>query len=764
MRDVSAALRWSLEMMPDTKRACYSFSVMRGSCATRVARVRRRAPQLCFAAVVTALAGAGVLASSCHPSAENPFATTSATGGGGGGQGGAGGGSTVDPELGGPCVDDSQCNDGIDCTFDSCDHVITRCRFKHDDSLCQNGIFCDGVERCDQKLGCVPGEPKNCGDGNVCTIDTCVEATQSCASVPRDADGDGDPDIHCGGGDCDDNNDAVSSLVPEICGNGIDDNCSGQIDEQGCISPAHDTCLDPLEISAAGTYQLDTAGASFDFPTSCTPPIGMLRDVVAAILLPAGPPIDVVVTATAAADVSLAVAGQCGAPGTEIACGASYVGVTGHVSKLRARGLGDSAQATAYPLYVTTGGMAGPVALDVQMVPPEAAPTNETCATAATIVPGTPAIADLVGAAPDLDSECAHLVGDLVYQFDLALASDVDVYGTSVDGIGMPSLSLRDANCALPSDELTCSSAPAVHLFRHSLPAGTYYVSVSGTAPGTVSVDVAVSAPSTPDPDDTCVGSPILTPNVTHDVLFDHHQDDISLGCFVGGVDAAYELDLVEDSDVLVVQRLSNGDSSAIELANVACSGPSDLIACTTTANSPTTVGKRDLAAGTYRVVTESSLGEPQQITAFVRKTAPAVIVPFADGCADAVTIPAIGGFFQGNTANATANFSAGCDNAGGQPNGAKDQLLRLNLASEKRVVFDMSGSGYATLLDVRQGPDCPGTEMPLSCSASTANPASGTGKSFLDLDLQGGTYFIQIDGLGGDAGLWFLNVFVADP
>ncbi len=48
----------------------------------------------------------------------------------------------------------------------------------------------------------------------------------------------------------------------------------------------------------------------------------------------------------------------------------------------------------------------------------------------------------------------------------------------------------------------------------------------------------------------------------------------------------------------------------------------------------------------------------------------------------------------------------------------------------------------------VRSGDTCPGTELPLSCAAGQA-----AGRSFLDLDLESGDYYVQVDGYGGDAG-----------
>src|SRR5215831_15898955 len=158
------------------------------------------------------------LASACgNNSAPNPFTSSS------GAIGDAG--PDADPTLGGPCNDDGQCNDMLDCTFDRCDMALHRCRFTPDDSKCQDGVYCNGIERCDNQNGCVAGEPIGCDDQDVCTIDSCDEKTHACLHAPRDADGDGDPDWHCpGGGDCDDNDPTVSSKLPEVCANGKDDN------------------------------------------------------------------------------------------------------------------------------------------------------------------------------------------------------------------------------------------------------------------------------------------------------------------------------------------------------------------------------------------------------------------------------------------------------------------------------------------------------------------------------------------------------------
>src|SRR5262249_52055904 len=153
-----------------------------------------------------------------------------------------------------------------------------------------------------------------------------------------------------------------------------------------------------------------------------------------------------------------------------------------------------------------------------------------------------------------------------------------------------------------------------------------------------------------------------------------------------GAVDAAYELDLANASDVLLVERISSGDVCAVELAAPACDANSKL-ACGVAGVSPIRTAQHNVPAGHYRGVAQSLFANPVSVTAFVRDAIPTTLVPFADGCADVQVIPPEGGFFQGNTSNATPGFNAGCDQAGLPKYGAPDQLLELDLAAKKRVV-----------------------------------------------------------------------------
>ncbi len=254
--------------------------------------------------VILAFGVSGWLGLGCGERAKgDPFAPTSPGAAGAAEDGGGAGGEDAGPpplQGGEPCTDDGQCDDAIDCTEDHCDSTRGRCAHSPDDSVCDDKTYCDGVETCSATLGCQPGPVVTCTDQYTCTIDTCVEATHSCEHVPRDADGDGDPPIQCNGTDCDDFNPLVSGTATEICGNGVDDDCDGAVDENDCVSPSNDTCGDALEIRAPGSYAVSTLGASKDYAISCEREAtsGAMRDVVVAVTVPAGGPSDVDIVAS----------------------------------------------------------------------------------------------------------------------------------------------------------------------------------------------------------------------------------------------------------------------------------------------------------------------------------------------------------------------------------------------------------------------------------------------------------------------------------
>ena len=662
----------------------------------------------------------------------------------------------VDPTLGGPCTEDSQCNDMIACTFDRCDKTVARCRNVPDDTQCADPLYCNGREVCVLRLGCQAGPVVTCQDDNPCTIDRCVEATKGCEHKERDVDGDGDPDDHCvGKRDCDDLDPTVSSLHKEVCGNFKDDNCDGQIDEVGCVQPANDVCATALAVSTSGTYLLTTVATKKDYPTSCsvTTPAAA-QDIVIAITVPgvAGdPPKDVEVWANAEVstnEVALALQSTCGQAASELEC----AHVTGSPSaRTIARGVTPGTSVTAVVTTQTEGAV--DVKVDIRAASPK--PTNESCAAPTDVALDTPFTVSVIDPAKDLASDCDKAkTGELTYSFTLAQPSDVRIFASTLVGSGQPVVSLRDAAC---TNELRCRVGPQPPLFARSLAAGPHVFSVAGTRQIDASILVKTYAPTVAPPNQSCATAPPVAINTTMSVDLSGQEDAIKNGCLPGGPAAAYDLSLAQASDVLVIGRFPSSEGGAVSLDAPACT-TTDVLACGQ-GPTPQRVSKRNLAAGDYRVVIADEQGQTTQLSTLVRNAVPPTPVTGADGCTAPFTIPATGGFFTGDTTTKTADFNAGCD-APGQPiGGARDQILKLELTQQRRVVFDMAGSFYTTILDIRQGTTCPGTEVPNACFVGF-----DAGKSFLDLTLAAGTYWVQIDGYNSDRGPWNLDVRILAP
>lgn len=658
-----------------------------------------------------------------------------------------------DPTLGGPCTEDAQCDDDVPCTYDVCDAELSRCRNIPDDAQCDDGVYCNGRERCVPRRGCAPGPPVTCQDGDVCTIDRCVEETRSCEHLPRDADGDGDPDDHCAPKrDCDDTDPTVSSLAAEICGNFKDDDCDGLIDEEPCVMPANDVCETALAVTAPGTFHLSTLGTKKDYPTSCGVEKPMAaRDIVVAITVPpGGPHQDVLVRATTSApsnEVAVALQTACGQAASEIGCG--------HVTAASsARAIARSVAPGDTVFAVVTTQTESAVDLRVDMPAATTRPTNETCAAPEPVAVDVPFSVSLVDATRDLASGCDRAkTGELTYSFTLAEPRDVRIFASTVAGIGAPVVSMRGAAC---EDELRCRVGSTPPVFARSLPAGTHVFSVAGTTQIDANVVVKTYPPTEAPPNQSCATAPVIAHNSSIMVDLADQEDAIHNGCHYGGPSAAYELVLTERSDVLIIGRFPLNEGGAVSLSGPECS-PSDLRTCSSGVT-PQRVSRRNLPAGSYRVVIADELGLPVGLSVLVRPTVPPVTVT-ANDCAAPFVIPEGGGYFTGDTTDMTADFTAGCDALGQPGGGANDQLLRLELSARRRVVFDMSGSTLTTLLNLRKGEPCPGIEIPETC-----NVGGGPNRSFLDRTLDPGSYWVQVDGFAGAAGPWNLDVRVLPP
>ena len=78
-------------------------------------------------------------------------------------------------------------NDNVPCTQDVCDEDLDLVLHQPIDALCNDALFCNGLESCDARLGCVPGDPPMVDDGVRCTEDGCDEDTDQVVHRPVDA-------------------------------------------------------------------------------------------------------------------------------------------------------------------------------------------------------------------------------------------------------------------------------------------------------------------------------------------------------------------------------------------------------------------------------------------------------------------------------------------------------------------------------------------------------------------------------------------------
>jgi hypothetical protein len=74
------------------------------------------------------------------------------------------------------------------------------------------------------------GPCTDCNDGDPCTVDLCDIASLECIHLPLDIDGDGYAPVICGGGDCNDHRSDVYPGAPEVCLDGLDQDCDTLVD------------------------------------------------------------------------------------------------------------------------------------------------------------------------------------------------------------------------------------------------------------------------------------------------------------------------------------------------------------------------------------------------------------------------------------------------------------------------------------------------------------------------------------------------------
>ncbi len=666
------------------------------------------------------------------------------------------------------CSRSSQCDDQIDCTEDICGSD-NRCVNLPNAARCDDSVFCNGTETCDMRRGCMRGEPMACNDNQTCTADRCNEMTRLCEHSPLDRDGDGDPDNHCmasacgdagvpepdtgvitpcwRGGDCDDRNASVSSRLPEICGDMVDNNCNGFIDAMepgGCRNAPYDTCMDPLDVSAGGVFSFDLSPARGDYSLRCAG--RQAHDVVARLTLTA--PRDITLEGSSAStSVGLSLQTVCGAPSDagmpELDCNLGFPAI------IRRHSL----PAGTYFIVVALSASAR-ADLTVRLSDPTPAATNDTCATPITIPdPGGTYRGDLIGVADDVNTTCGGTARDVVYTFTLADTRDVSLM-LAAGRSDFVNLSLT-RTCARMPDMVRCDSGSTVSFTAHQLPAGTYFVIVESFNPVNYTLQATFSAPTPPAPGDTCADPLMLTTSAPTRVSTAPLENDYRLTCGTSGRDVVLRFDITTRRDVLVTVRGATSDFFSAALLSDCAARPTERTCLT--GSSPRLFGLA-LDPGTYFVIVKSF--RPADFDVTLETFAPLTVTNVTvdnDTCTSAYAIPPGRGAFRGSTATLRHEYNAPCAGM----TGGKDAVFSLHLAARQRVTLVNNTTWFHAMWIATNTGSCPGTP-PMVTGSTTCTLGNRT---TLDVTLDPGDYWIFIDGFFvGAEGTYDLLVHLSPP
>ena len=643
------------------------------------------------------------------------------------------------------CETDEECDDGVFCTRDLCDPTGGYCRNPVDTAICDDGVFCNGVEQCDPIRGCVPGPPEACNDSDVCTIDSCDEEEKICRHAARDFDGDGEVDWHCEDGsgelgtDCDDRDPTRGSTLAEICMDTVDNDCKGTVDEEECGRPMHDTCDDPLDVSAGGVFIVDNTGAAPDYSMTCGS--SSYRDVVLELTLTEAKDVDI--TADGEGVTAVGLRTTCDDRDTEFDCESGFPG------RVRVRAL----EAGTYFVLVSDSSV-GEIVIDVELTDPTEPPTNETCTSPIDVSAGGSFTGSTVDVVDDVDTACGFgSAPDLVYSFTTTEEQNVRIGLLSTSGDTM-NFSVR-STCDDDTTQLRCARGNPAGTTLHELPAGTYYIVVEGPSFREVDfqLDVDFLASSPAPAGDSCSNAIALDLDTETLGGLSDKQDDHDISCGFYYKDAVYSFTLTERRDVTVT--VDGGGTFMYASIRSDCTDDTTQLRCTS--GNPSRSRLRDLAAGTYYVIVESFRGTSFNIT--VETSAPTVptAVSGNDTCASAHVIPAAGGLFTGDTTSLIDDYQtrAGC----GSQARSNDATFELTLTESKRVVASTEGSSFDTVLHVHET-SC-ATEGERYCDDDSGDGST----SLIDRTFTAGTWYFVVDGFGtSSTGAYMFEVMISDP
>jgi len=139
--------------------------------------------------------------------------------------------AAINPEAVESCTDtiDNNCNGLVDVQDPDATGCPVSCTDNDGDGYATDGGECGPVDCNDSDPAINPGGEEVCGDIIDNDCDGIVD--EACDTNCPDLDGDGYLDAACGGADCDDTNASINPGSVEVCGNAVDENCNGGSDD-----------------------------------------------------------------------------------------------------------------------------------------------------------------------------------------------------------------------------------------------------------------------------------------------------------------------------------------------------------------------------------------------------------------------------------------------------------------------------------------------------------------------------------------------------
>ncbi|MDP1829002.1 MAG: hypothetical protein Q8L48_37415 [Archangium sp.] len=272
--------------------------------------------------------------------------------------------------------------------------------------------------------------------------------------------------------------------------------------------PANDTCATPTTLVPNVSQMADVNMGSKDYTFSCASPMG--GDVVYEFTTTMPQKVTLTATGVGLADGVLSLrAAPCDADTNEVDC----VDLPGSSPDVLT--VNNLPPGTWYVVLAAFGVAHGQFGLELALDAPVLPPSNETCATPATLVPNMSQMVDLGAAASDYTQACATVSGgDAVYQFTTTQAQRVVVTATSV-GDSDAVLSIRGAPCDTAMDLACANNAGSLDpeiVASNNLPAGTYYVILgSDGVDAQFGIELALEPPRPPPTNESCTLPDVVT-------------------------------------------------------------------------------------------------------------------------------------------------------------------------------------------------------------------------------------------------------------